>query len=129
MLLSGFPPCSLGDWVCLWRGELQFEKRHEAFMNLGIVPKTDALRPKQTFPENWLGALLTIVLGFAAFLGIAGCSTSRASSATQTPLISVAMTLIPPTSMVVGNSTPVSATVTNDIANAGVDWVATCASP
>lgn len=73
-------------------------------------------------------ALLALCLGVAASWGIAGCSANAAKSASLTPTISVAMTQAPPTSLTVGATATVSATVTNDVANAGVDWVATCGS-
>jgi hypothetical protein len=59
---------------------------------------------------------------------MAGCNTRAASAGSQTPLIAVVMMQLPPSSMIAGNSAMVSATVSNDPSNAGVDWVATCAS-
>jgi hypothetical protein len=67
--------------------------------------------------------------GLAALLGMAGCSTNAAkTNSSQTPLISVVITQAPPASLQVGGTTTLSASVTNDIANAGVDWVAICGS-
>jgi hypothetical protein len=43
-------------------------------------------------------------------------------------VISVALTQVPPTSMSVSAIASVSATVANDVANAGIDWVAICGS-
>ncbi len=74
-------------------------------------------------------AFLLCVVGLATFLGMAGCSTGAAKpESSQTPLISVAITQAPPTSLIVGSSAQVSASVNDDIANAGVDWVASCGS-
>jgi hypothetical protein len=76
-------------------------------------------------------AFLLFAVGLASVLGMAGCSgiTSKADpSASVTPIISVAITQAPPASLLAGNAVPVSATITNDPANAGVDWVAVCDS-
>jgi hypothetical protein len=70
---------------------------------------------------------LQVVLILATFWGMAGCSSSTAKNASQTtPLISVAMTQVPPAAINAGGSATISATVTNDLANAGVNWFATC---
>jgi hypothetical protein len=74
-----------------------------------------------------LGFLLFVV-GLAALFGTAGCSGNVTSANGTTPNISIAITQAPPTSLFVGNSAQVSATVSNDIAGAGVDWVASCGS-
>src|ERR1700731_4492780 len=74
-------------------------------------------------------AFLLCALALVAFFEMAGCTTNAAKNAAlQTPLISVAISQAPPTSMLVGNSAQVSATVNNDLAAAGVDWVAVCGS-
>jgi hypothetical protein len=70
--------------------------------------------------------VLPLGLLLAAFWGMTGCSSSPAKGGSQTPLISLAMTQSPPASLTVGGSATVSATVNNDLANAGVDWVAAC---
>jgi hypothetical protein len=72
--------------------------------------------------------LLLGVIALATLFALAGCSTNSAKSVSQTPVISVAISQAPPSSLIVGNSAQVSATVTNDVANAGVDWVAVCGS-
>lgn len=80
--------------------------------------------------KDCIGAFLAILCGFAT-VGIMGCNTGALSAKTNgltTPLISVAIKQALPTSMIAGNSATVSATVTNDPADAGVDWVVTCAS-
>jgi len=72
---------------------------------------------------------LALGLISGTLLAMSGCSPRAVNSARSvTPIISVAITQAPPGSMLVGTSAPVSATVSNDIANAGVDWVAICAS-
>src|SRR5215469_3563502 len=75
-------------------------------------------------------ALASVALTLMAFCGLDGCSTSpaRSQSSAQTPVISIALTQSPPAAMPVTTSAQVSATVTNDPANAGVDWIATCGS-
>ncbi len=76
-----------------------------------------------------VGAFLAVFFSLASFVLSAGCGKSGAEiSTSQTPVISVAMTQAPPSSMIAGNAVSVSATVSNDPSNAGVDWVATCAS-
>ncbi len=84
---------------------------------------------KKLFSGNLCRAFLSLALIFVSLLALAGCgSNSAASSSSVTPIISVAITQAPPASMVVGASAPVSATVSDDIAMAGVDWIATCGS-
>lgn len=78
-------------------------------------------------PGGKIRLLLALFCTLAIACGMAGCG-STAATVSQTPLISVEMTQLPPTTMIVGNSTVVSATVSNDPANAGVDWVVTCAN-
>ena len=81
--------------------------------------------------KNLIGAFLGFVCSFAAVGLMAGCNTGAAkpnSQTTQTPLISVVITQAAPT-MITGNSAVFSAMVSNDPADAGVDWVVTCASP
>jgi hypothetical protein len=76
---------------------------------------------------RWV-ALLSLPVALCFFLIIAGCSTSANTTTPSTPVISVAIMQAPPNSMSVGGNTSVSATVSNDVANAGVDWVAMCGS-
>jgi len=81
----------------------------------------------ETSAKRWLYALL--LTGVATFcLGSVGCSSSASANSTPTPIISVALTQVPPTTMSVSGIAMVSATVSNDVANAGVDWVAICGS-
>lgn len=83
---------------------------------------------KERFPSCvGVSAFLGFVLGLPAFLPLAGCS-ANASKTPQTPLISLAITQVPPTSLNVVGTAQVSATVSGDPANAGVDWFAECAS-
>lgn len=91
----------------------------------------------RTLPQSGKGfpravdrsTLLMFVASLAAFWGMSGCSTGAGKlPPSQTPVISVAIVQAPPTSIVVGSSAQLSATVSNDAANAGVDWVASCGS-
>src|SRR5664279_3826453 len=92
------------------------------------VPAKQVSTERKSLWRNQTGAFLALGLSFVIVGVIAGCGSSSANPAQQTPLISVAITQLPPSSMIAGNSAMVSATVINDPANAGVDWVATCAS-
>ena len=74
-------------------------------------------------------ALASLAFFLMAICGLAGCSSGSAKTpSSQTPLISVMLKQLPPTTMPVSGSAQVSATVLNDPANAGVDWAATCGS-
>src|SRR5580692_7350459 len=56
-------------------------------------------RMKERFPLCFgQPAFLAFVLGLSAFVGLAGCS-ANASKTTQTPLISLALTEVPPTAL------------------------------
>jgi hypothetical protein len=70
----------------------------------------------------------SILVVFVLVLAIAGCSSGATMGGPSTPVISVSMMQTPPPTMSVGGNVSVSATVNNDVANAGVDWVATCGS-
>jgi len=73
--------------------------------------------------------VLPLGLLLVAFWGMTGCgsgSSGSANSGSQTPIISLVMNQSPPASLLTGGSATVSATVSNDLANAGVDWVAAC---
>lgn len=88
--------------------------------------------PRTVWHSYWsarIRAFLLCLVALSAFFALAGCSTNAAKSASlQTPIISVSISQAPPSSMLVGNSAEVSATVVNDLAGAGVDWVAICGS-
>jgi len=89
-------------------------------------PKARSAREAQVLRSLFVG-ILSFTAALPVILGSAGCG-AKASSQSETPLISLSMAQIPPTSMIVGGTASVSATVDNDIAHEGVDWVATCAS-
>ena len=75
------------------------------------------------------GADLLLMLPFALAIAMAGCGiVGTKASQLATPIISVTISQAPPASLLVGGTAVVSATVNNDIANAGVDWVAVCGS-
>jgi hypothetical protein len=83
----------------------------------------------QAFRSYRRGALLSLAAAFFSFVALAGCGSSgAANTVTTTPTISLSITQAPPASLSVGGTATVSATVTNDVANAGVDWVAMCGS-
>lgn len=71
-------------------------------------------------------ALLLLVVAWVASLGLLGCSTKP--SVQVTPTISLSITQISASTLPVGGTLTASAAVTNDLADAGVDWVATCSS-
>lgn len=77
-----------------------------------------------------LSLLLALAPSVAAIWGASGCFAGHSAALpTQTPVILVTMSQSPPAYMTVSTTTQVAAVVTNDVANAGVDWVATCNSP
>lgn len=71
-----------------------------------------------------------LALCVASFLVMAGCtaSTTAKTGSSPTPLISVTMIQSPPSSMIVGAPVQIAASVSQDVANAGVDWVAACSN-
>ena len=110
---------------------------HRSGSALGSFAQSDlpegAVRAHSRITKQNLPAIFRIVLQLglllAAFWGMTACSSGSAHSAnseSQTPLISVVMTQLPPASLTTGGSATVSATVSNDLASDGVDWVATC---
>lgn len=83
---------------------------------------------KERFPSRvGVFAFSALVPGLTAFLVLAGCA-ANVSKTSETPLISLAITQAPPSSLNVVGTAQVSATVSGDPANAGVDWFAECAS-
>ncbi len=86
-------------------------------------------RANRAFARGCSNNLLAVLAFLSIFVSLGGCSTSATkSSPSVTPIIAVSLTLAPPASLPVGGTASVSATVSNDIANAGVDWVAACGS-
>ena len=77
------------------------------------------------------GAYLQLLVLLALSIATAGCGLagSKAGEAQTTPTVSISMMQTPPSTMSVGATASVSATVNNDVANAGVDWVPTCGTP
>jgi hypothetical protein len=77
------------------------------------------------------GAPRPLLFLLALSLATAGCGLtgSKAGEGQTTPTVSISLMQTPPSSMSVGTTTSVSATVNNDVANAGVDWVSTCGTP
>ncbi len=71
-------------------------------------------------------ALLVVVIAIVSTL--TACGGSSSSPAPVTALISVALQANLPKSIGVNAGIPMTATVTNDSSNAGVDWTATCGS-
>jgi hypothetical protein len=75
------------------------------------------------------GGPLSLLLVLTASIVVAGCvGGSQKEEGSQTPTILVSLMQSPPSSLTVGLTASVSATVSNDVANAGVDWVAVCGS-
>jgi hypothetical protein len=102
--------------------------------SFGRIGSVERFRTYRSFKRHSSGKLchplLLFVTGLAALLGMAGCSTNGAKTInSQTPLISVIITQGPSASLVVGGTTTLSASVSYDIANAGVNWVAICGTP
>lgn len=78
--------------------------------------------------SNRLGGFPVFVAFVVGVVCLPGCSTGAKTNNSETPLISVSLTQTPPASMPIGGTATVSATVSNDIANAGVNWAALCGS-
>jgi hypothetical protein len=98
-----------------------------------IVPVEKYFEPQRLFKKHFSRSVgrgsLALAFFLSALLGTSSCTSNGAKPSTSlTPIIAVSIIQVPPGSMVTGTSAPVSATVSNDIANAGVDWVAMCAS-
>jgi len=66
--------------------------------------------------ERWVVAIFSIVA-----LGLSGCG-SGSSSPHSTGGVTIAFTQAPPTTLAANATASMSATVSNDTANAGVDW-------
>jgi hypothetical protein len=105
-----------------------------SFGRIALVEKCFEARPgikEQTFSHPWRALLPSVVI-LAVCVALAGCTANVAKTnspnPSPTPIISVSVNQAPPASLTVGTSSPVSAMVTNDLANAGVDWVAMCGS-
>jgi hypothetical protein len=75
-------------------------------------------------------AHLPLLLLLAVSIAMGGCAItgSKASESSLTPTVAISLMQIPPASLIVSGTAPVSATVSNDVANSGVDWVAMCGS-
>lgn len=90
---------------------------------------TGDFRPVHRCSRRIVHMFVVVGLSLIAFCGMAGCSSSTAKTESQTPLISVNMSQTPPASMTVSSSVQLTAAVNNDVANAGVNWVAVCTGP
>src|SRR5579862_6417841 len=106
------------------------DHRHwSSFAQTDSPAKVQTDRRMDRFCSLGFGFLASLALTLVAFFGVAGCSTSPAKNQpSQTPVISMALVQLPPTTLPVSTSAQVSATVNNDPANAGVDLIATCGS-
>ena len=69
-----------------------------------------------------------LLLLLAVSIGLAGCGLTSKATGPLTPTISVSIQQSPPSTLPVGGIVSVSATVSSDPANAGVDWIAMCGS-
>jgi hypothetical protein len=91
---------------------------------------TDRQLHRSSGLEFHIAASLALALvAFCSLTALVGCSSGSAKSqsqSSQTPIISVAMTQLPPATLPVTTQAQVAATVANDPANAGVDWIALC---
>jgi hypothetical protein len=86
-------------------------------------------RKKLTLASVRCGAHAPLLLLVAVSIVLVGCVGGKATtSANQTPTISVSMVQAPPSPLSVGSKATVAATVSDDVANAGVDWVPICNS-
>jgi hypothetical protein len=102
-----------------------------SFRRIGSVEKdleTYRGLKERTFSRPCRRASLPFVVVLAACLALAGCAANATKTNSVTPLISLSLNQALPASLTVGATAPVSATVSNDLATAGVDWVASCGS-
>ena len=102
-----------------------------SFRRIGSVEKDfETYRgvKEQTFSRPRRRASLPSTVVLAVCLVLAGCAANATKTNSVTPLISLAVNQAPPASLTVGGSASVSATVSNDLAAAGVDWAASCGS-
>jgi len=75
------------------------------------------------------GRIVSLFASAALTIWLTACGGGGGSTPPPTPpAISVAFTAAPPSSLGVGATTSITATVSNDSANAGVKWTATCGS-
>jgi hypothetical protein len=87
-------------------------------------------RKKLTLPSVRCGAHAPLLLLVAVSIALAGCVGGKTTtSANQTPTISVSITQAPASTLSVGGTAIVAATVNDDAANAGVEWRAICTIP
>ncbi len=87
-------------------------------------------RKKLTLASVRCGAHAPLLLLVAVSIALAGCvgGGKTTTSSNQTPTISVSITQDPSSPLSVGTIATVAATVRDDAANAGVEWVAMCSS-
>jgi hypothetical protein len=85
---------------------------------------------KPTLKNFRSDAHLPLLLLLAVSIAMGGCAItgSKASESSLTPTVAISLMQLPPTTLTVSGIAPVSATVSNDVANAGVDWVSMCGS-
>jgi hypothetical protein len=67
--------------------------------------------------ELFVGLILVVLA-----LNISGCGSSGSSSSTLPGNVTIALSQAPPTTLAINGTATISATVTNDSSNAGVDW-------
>lgn len=99
---------------------LPFRNPSERRRDQGTKPTASKFRNLQ----QRLVLMLVAIATASTFL--AGCSSTQGSMVTPTPIITLSETQAPPAVLAVGGTASVSATVSNDVANAGVDWVSVC---
>jgi hypothetical protein len=85
---------------------------------------------KPVLKSSRYNAHVPLLLLLVVSIAMGGCAItgSKASESQQTPTVSISLVQPPPTTLTVNGNAPVSATVSNDTANAGVDWVSICSS-
>ena len=71
---------------------------------------------------QWASELFTGLLLLVLALNLSGCGSVGSSSSNTSGNATIAITKAPPSSLAAGGTAAISATVTNDSTNAGVDW-------
>jgi len=71
---------------------------------------------------------IVLLIGVSAIAALVGCGGGSSTTTPPPPTVSIAFGAAPPSSLTVSQPASVSANVSGDSSNAGVDWTVTCGS-